>query len=108
MSHGTVVCFGLFPTTHIKCFPVNDLTGELTLRRLDYFRPNIFFAGMPFAFRQAGVVLGTFILVLVAIITDYSLILMVKGGELSGTKSYQVRPNNSRIYLYSLKCSDIK
>ena len=54
---------------------------------------------MPFAFRQAGVVLGTFILVLVAIITDYSLILMVKGGELSGTKSYQVNPYNSRIYL---------
>ena len=32
MSLGTVVCFGLFPTTHIKCFPVNDLTGELTLQ----------------------------------------------------------------------------
>ena len=45
---------------------------------------------MPYAFRQAGVVLGMIILVVVALITDYSLILMVRGGELSGTKSYQV------------------
>ena len=39
---------------------------------------------------MAGVGLGTFLLVFIAIITDYSLILMVKGGELSGTTSYQV------------------
>ena len=45
---------------------------------------------MPYAFRQAGVVLGMIILVVIAFITDYSLILMVRGGEISGTKSYQV------------------
>ena len=50
----------------------------------------LFTLGMPYAFRQAGVVLGTFILIFIAIITDYSLILMVRGGELSGTNSYQV------------------
>jgi hypothetical protein len=50
----------------------------------------LLFTGMPYAFRLAGVGLGTFLLVFIAIITDYSLILMVKGGELSGTTSYQV------------------
>ena len=46
---------------------------------------------MPFAFRQAGVGLGTLILIFIAVITDYSLILMVRGGQLSGTTSYQVK-----------------
>jgi hypothetical protein len=45
---------------------------------------------MPYAFREAGVGLGTLILIFIAVITDYSLILMVRGGQLSGTNSYQV------------------
>ena len=45
--------------------------------------------GMPYAFRLAGVGLGTFLLIFIAIITDYSLILMVKGGEISGSVTYQ-------------------
>ena len=50
----------------------------------------LYVTGMPYALRLAGVGLGTFLLVFIAIITDYSLILMVKGGELAGTTSYQV------------------
>ena len=50
----------------------------------------MYMKGMPYAFRLAGVGLGTFLLIFIAVITDYSLILMVKGGELAGTTSYQV------------------
>lgn len=39
---------------------------------------------------MAGVGLGTFLMVFIAIITDYSLILMVKTSEIAGTTSYQV------------------
>ncbi|KAK3543682.1 hypothetical protein QTP70_027125, partial [Hemibagrus guttatus] len=45
--------------------------------------------GLPFAMAQAGLPLGLLLLFLVAIITDYSIILLIKGGNLSGTHSYQ-------------------
>ena len=48
---------------------------------------------MPYAFYQAGILMGGLQLLLISIITDYSLILMIKCGELSGARSYQVLTN---------------
>jgi sodium-coupled neutral amino acid transporter 11 len=45
--------------------------------------------GIPYAFHEAGFFFGVFLLVFVAYITDYSLILMVKSGHISGKFSYQ-------------------
>lgn len=45
--------------------------------------------GMPYALRQAGVGLGIFLFIFIALITDYSLILLVRTGHISGTSSYQ-------------------
>ena len=49
---------------------------------------------MPYAFRIAGPGLAILIIVFVALITDYSLFLMIKGGELSQSMSYQVYSNH--------------
>ncbi|XP_054471705.1 putative sodium-coupled neutral amino acid transporter 11 [Anoplopoma fimbria] len=45
--------------------------------------------GLPYALNQAGLPLGLLLLVAVGFITDYSIILLIKGGNLSGTNSYQ-------------------
>ncbi|XP_073710914.1 putative sodium-coupled neutral amino acid transporter 11 isoform X2 [Misgurnus anguillicaudatus] len=45
--------------------------------------------GLPYSMSQAGLPLGLLLLILVAFITDYSIILLVRGGNLSGTQSYQ-------------------
>uniref|UniRef100_H3DGG1 Putative sodium-coupled neutral amino acid transporter 11 n=1 Tax=Tetraodon nigroviridis TaxID=99883 RepID=H3DGG1_TETNG len=45
--------------------------------------------GLPYALNQAGLPLGLLVLLVVAFITDYSIILLIKGGNLSGTNSYQ-------------------
>lgn len=45
--------------------------------------------GLPYALRQAGLPFGIILLIIVAVITDYSLVLLIKGGELSGCNSYQ-------------------
>uniref|UniRef100_A0A671XGR7 Putative sodium-coupled neutral amino acid transporter 11 n=1 Tax=Sparus aurata TaxID=8175 RepID=A0A671XGR7_SPAAU len=45
--------------------------------------------GLPYALNQAGLPLGLLLLIVVAFITDYSIILLIKGGNLSGTNSYQ-------------------
>ena len=45
--------------------------------------------GIPYALHQAGFGLGLMLLVLVAVVTDYSLVLMVRSGHLSGAYSYQ-------------------
>ncbi|XP_070694655.1 putative sodium-coupled neutral amino acid transporter 11 [Pempheris klunzingeri] len=45
--------------------------------------------GLPYALSQAGLPLGLLLLIVVAFITDYSIILLIKGGNLSGTNSYQ-------------------
>ncbi|KAL3831322.1 hypothetical protein ACJMK2_023088 [Sinanodonta woodiana] len=45
--------------------------------------------GIPFALKQAGFGLGIILLILVAIITDYSLILLIEAGKLSNTVTYQ-------------------
>uniref|UniRef100_A0A3Q2R2L3 Putative sodium-coupled neutral amino acid transporter 11 n=1 Tax=Fundulus heteroclitus TaxID=8078 RepID=A0A3Q2R2L3_FUNHE len=45
--------------------------------------------GLPYALAQAGLPLGLLLLVLVGFITDYSIVLLIKGGHLSGSNSYQ-------------------
>ncbi|XP_070832294.1 putative sodium-coupled neutral amino acid transporter 11 [Chaetodon trifascialis] len=45
--------------------------------------------GLPYALNQAGLPLGLLLLITVAFITDYSIILLIKGANLSGTSSYQ-------------------
>ncbi|XP_041807005.1 putative sodium-coupled neutral amino acid transporter 11 [Chelmon rostratus] len=45
--------------------------------------------GLPYALSQAGLPLGLLLLIAVGFITDYSIILLIKGGNLSGTNSYQ-------------------
>ncbi len=56
------------------------------------FKPLINFfvlLGIPYALHKAGFGLGLLLLILVAVVTDYSLILMVRSGHLSGAYSYQ-------------------
>lgn len=45
--------------------------------------------GLPFSIKQAGLPLGILLFFWVAYVTDFSLILLIKGGILSGTHSYQ-------------------
>ncbi|GCB76191.1 hypothetical protein scyTo_0016528 [Scyliorhinus torazame] len=51
--------------------------------------------GLPYSMRQAGFPLGMLLLFLVAYITDYSVILLIKGGNLSGTNTYQSLMNKA-------------
>ncbi|KAG8039591.1 hypothetical protein G9C98_008234 [Cotesia typhae] len=45
--------------------------------------------GIPYALHQSGFGLGILLLIIVAVLTDYSLILMVRSGHLCGEMSYQ-------------------
>ncbi|XP_072272911.1 putative sodium-coupled neutral amino acid transporter 11 isoform X2 [Pyxicephalus adspersus] len=45
--------------------------------------------GLPYSMKLAGLPLGLLLLLGVAYITDYSMILLVKSGEMSGTRTYQ-------------------
>ncbi|XP_074659138.1 putative sodium-coupled neutral amino acid transporter 11 [Tubulanus polymorphus] len=45
--------------------------------------------GAPYALKQAGFGLGLILIVLVAFLTDYSISLLIYGGSLSNTNSYQ-------------------
>ncbi|KAK0175562.1 hypothetical protein PV327_009302 [Microctonus hyperodae] len=45
--------------------------------------------GIPYALHQSGFGLGILLLIIVAILTDYSLILMVRSGHICGEMSYQ-------------------
>ncbi|XP_040004939.1 putative sodium-coupled neutral amino acid transporter 11 [Xiphias gladius] len=45
--------------------------------------------GLPYALNQAGLPFGLLLLIVVAFIADYSIILLIKGGNMSGTNSYQ-------------------
>ncbi|KAL7302006.1 hypothetical protein TKK_0005243 [Trichogramma kaykai] len=45
--------------------------------------------GIPYALHQAGFGLGIALLIIVAVLTDYSLVLMVRSGHLCGEMSYQ-------------------
>ncbi|XP_062974383.1 putative sodium-coupled neutral amino acid transporter 11 [Elgaria multicarinata webbii] len=51
--------------------------------------------GLPYSLKQAGFPLGILLLLGVAYITDYSIILLIKGGNLSGTNSYQALVNKA-------------
>ncbi|KAF7248278.1 putative sodium-coupled neutral amino acid transporter 11 [Varanus komodoensis] len=51
--------------------------------------------GLPYSLKQAGFPLGILLLLGVACITDYSIILLIKGGHLSGTNSYQALVNKA-------------
>ena len=45
---------------------------------------------MPYAIKESGLILGLASLFVIAWVTDYSLVLMVKSGDIAGTYSYQV------------------
>ncbi|XP_025978211.1 putative sodium-coupled neutral amino acid transporter 11 isoform X5 [Dromaius novaehollandiae] len=45
--------------------------------------------GLPYSMKQAGFPLGVLLLFGVAYITDYSIILLIKGGNISSTSTYQ-------------------
>jgi sodium-coupled neutral amino acid transporter 11 len=47
--------------------------------------------GMAYALHQAGLFAGLVLMVVVAVITDYSLVIMVRAGHLAGTFTYQVK-----------------
>ncbi|XP_023679104.2 putative sodium-coupled neutral amino acid transporter 11 [Paramormyrops kingsleyae] len=51
--------------------------------------------GLPYSMNQAGLPLGIALLVIVALISDYSIILLIKGGNLSGAWSYQSLVQNT-------------
>ncbi|XP_053147339.1 putative sodium-coupled neutral amino acid transporter 11 isoform X3 [Hemicordylus capensis] len=55
--------------------------------------------GLPYALRQAGFPLGILLLLFVGYITDYSIILLIKGGNLAGTNSYQALVNKTYGYI---------
>lgn len=50
---------------------------------------HVTFIGIPYALHEAGFGFGLLLLVVVAYVTDYSLILMVRCGHASGRFSYQ-------------------
>ncbi|XP_020281190.1 putative sodium-coupled neutral amino acid transporter 11 isoform X2 [Pseudomyrmex gracilis] len=60
--------------------------------------------GIPYALHQAGFGLGIALLILVATLTDYSLILMVRSGHICGEMSYQglMRASFGRAGFYIL------
>ncbi|XP_043930760.1 putative sodium-coupled neutral amino acid transporter 11 isoform X2 [Protopterus annectens] len=51
--------------------------------------------GLPYSLKQAGFPLGIILLLVVGCITDYSIILLIKGGHLSGADSYQSLVNRT-------------
>ncbi|XP_043987368.1 putative sodium-coupled neutral amino acid transporter 11 [Gambusia affinis] len=51
--------------------------------------------GLPYALNQAGLPFGLLLLILVGFITDYSIVLLIKGGNLSGSNSYQSLVQNT-------------
>jgi sodium-coupled neutral amino acid transporter 11 len=45
--------------------------------------------GIPYALHRAGFVLGIFLLIVIAVLTDYSLVILVKAGNIAGVSTYQ-------------------
>ena len=45
--------------------------------------------GIPYALHRAGFFTGIFLLVIISILTDYSLIILVKAGNIAGVSTYQ-------------------
>ncbi|KAI4575244.1 hypothetical protein MJG53_020446, partial [Ovis ammon polii x Ovis aries] len=54
-----------------------------------------FFPGLPYSMKQAGFPLGILLLFWVSYVTDFSLILLIKGAALSGTDTYQSLVNRT-------------
>uniref|UniRef100_A0A452SNP6 Putative sodium-coupled neutral amino acid transporter 11 n=1 Tax=Ursus americanus TaxID=9643 RepID=A0A452SNP6_URSAM len=51
--------------------------------------------GLPYSMKQAGFPLGILLLFGVSYVTDFSLVLLIKGGALSGTDTYQSLVNKT-------------
>nr|XP_014715781.1 putative sodium-coupled neutral amino acid transporter 11 isoform X1 [Equus asinus] len=51
--------------------------------------------GLPYSMKQAGFPLGILLLFWVSYVTDFSLVLLIKGGTLSGTDTYQSLVNKT-------------
>ncbi|XP_039711851.1 putative sodium-coupled neutral amino acid transporter 11 isoform X1 [Pteropus medius] len=51
--------------------------------------------GLPYSMKQAGFPLGMLLLFWVSYVTDFSLVLLIKGGALSGTDTYQSLVNKT-------------
>ncbi|XP_021779371.2 putative sodium-coupled neutral amino acid transporter 11 isoform X6 [Papio anubis] len=51
--------------------------------------------GLPYSMKQAGFPLGILLLFWVSYVTDFSLVLLIKGGALSGTNTYQSLVNKT-------------
>ncbi|XP_029788854.1 putative sodium-coupled neutral amino acid transporter 11 isoform X1 [Suricata suricatta] len=51
--------------------------------------------GLPYSMKQAGFPLGILLLCWVSYVTDFSLVLLIKGGALSGTDTYQSLVNKT-------------
>ena len=49
------------------------------------------YIGIPAAIRLSGFVPGVILLVLVAVVTNYTVLLLIKNGIISGKYSYQVQ-----------------
>ncbi|CAG0896227.1 unnamed protein product, partial [Darwinula stevensoni] len=49
----------------------------------------IFVSGMSYAIREAGVLMGVLLLLLIGVVNDYSLVLLIRGGDVAGVDTYQ-------------------
>ncbi|CAH1115307.1 unnamed protein product [Psylliodes chrysocephalus] len=69
----------------------NEKTNTLPLASFNFINSIIGSGviGIPYAFHEAGFGFGIVLLIFVAFVTDYSLILMVRSGHISGKFSYQ-------------------
>ncbi|KAI0219880.1 putative sodium-coupled neutral amino acid transporter 11 [Lamellibrachia satsuma] len=56
--------------------------------------------GMPYALKQAGFGMGILLVILVTGITDYSLVLLIHGGELSNRNTYQLLHYSRRGFVF--------
>lgn len=74
----------------IHLFTLNSADYDNTIIMHDLNTKRIFsVSGIPYAFNLAGVGMGVILLALVAIVTDYSLVLMLRSAHISGSFSYQ-------------------
>ena len=86
----------------ISFFSKNSLLADILDMFLaeDFKEPlYIFVSAMPYAIKESGIILGLVTLFTVTWMTDYSLVLMVKCGNIAGTHSYQVIMAKNRIAL---------
>uniref|UniRef100_A0A8C8VMD9 Putative sodium-coupled neutral amino acid transporter 11 n=1 Tax=Pelusios castaneus TaxID=367368 RepID=A0A8C8VMD9_9SAUR len=90
------------------CGPRNCIT-QIFIKK--FFSNLLFvslFTGLPYSMKQAGFPLGVLLLFGVAYITDYSIILLIKGGNLSGANTYQALVNKSYGFIGYLILSTLQ